>query len=411
MNAGRKLWIAGLCSLFAVLIATRLATAQSPNGWTLRRVNVRSVPVLGNNVIAVLEPDTPLVLEGRSVDSLWLLGSTLDTGQHGWMSRQYIRLLTGLHIADLPVASDSGIAVAAAAGPQPTRTYIIPTAAPGAVVTAWAPPEIPSEVMKAAHLQSPILPMITSQLHASIKRIFARGQELGNDPAVFAKVGDCMTDAYFMDGLGTGNYDLGRYSDLDGVIRYFSAPVPGETTNSFTTVSQASYSGLTANTVLSGEFTSVKGAGVCQENESMLRCEYRLHKPSYAIIMLGFSETQLMEVRDFDILMRKVVQQSIERGVIPILSTFPENQGRKQVSRLMNKAIVEIGHAFGVPVINLDRALYSLPDHGVDSLSHLTIAPVGTSNFTGVGLRYGMNMRNLLTLQALDIVWKDLQKP
>ena len=48
---------------------------------------------------------------------------------------------------------------------------------------------------------------------------------------------------------------------------------------------------------------------------------------------------------------------------------------------------------------------------GVDTLSHLTIASFGTSVLTSQGLRYGMNLRTLLTIEALDLVWKDVQKP
>ncbi len=414
-------WLgAGFSGLLVTLfVAVGLISVQavSPNAWTNGRVNLRSAPGSSESVIATLDDSTPIVLEARSLSATWVLGHSITTSQRGWMSSAYLRYAPGFDPASLPLSTarlDSSNSTANSTGStitsSPTPSYIIPTAIPDVMPTAWAPPENPADVMAPAHLSVPILPIIDGPMKTTLKRIYALGQKLGNYPMMFSKVGDCMTDAYFMYGLGNAHYMLGSYTNLQDVVKYFSTPVGPSGNNAFNTVSQASYSGLTANLVLSDEFTSVKGQGICNYAESMLQCEYRTHKPSFAVIMLGFSETQLMQVKDFDKFMRAIVQQSIDKGIIPILTTFPENAGRREASREMNKDIVDIASAYDIPIINLDRALYDLPHHGVDSLSHLTIAPFGTSVFTAEGLRYGMNMRELLTLEALDRVWKSLQQ-
>src|SRR5258708_16364484 len=412
MRRSQLFWLSMSATVVFIVVGSLVAVqAQNPNAWTNGRVNVRNMPRAVGTLLTTFDDSTLLFLEGRTEDLVWILGRSANTGQRGWMSSSYLRFAVGFQPGTLPVSKEIINGSAAAVVPGSTAIPLTGNATATYIPTAYAPSEVPSEIMGADHLRAPILPIIDAQMHATLKRIYARGQQLGNDPAVFSKVGDCMTDAYFLNGLGNGNYMLGPYASLLDTVKYYLAPVPGTSSNSFTVASQASYSGLTANTVLSDEFTSVKGAGVCQSGESMLLCEYRVHKPSVSVIMLGFSETQLMQVQDFDTFLRRIVQDTVDRGVIPVLTTFPENQFRKQVSRLMNKAIVDIAGLYHVPLINLDRALYALPNHGVDNLSHLTLAPFGTSVFTGEGLRYGMNMRALLTLQTLSSVSKDLQKP
>jgi hypothetical protein len=72
----------------------------------------------------------------------------------------------------------------------------------------------------------PVLPELTD--HA--RRIYAAGQDMGINPRVFSKVGDCMTASPdFMWAFGTGDYDLGEYADLQAVVDYFGGvPARGE---------------------------------------------------------------------------------------------------------------------------------------------------------------------------------------
>jgi hypothetical protein len=60
----------------------------------------------------------------------------------------------------------------------------------------------------------------------------------------------------------------------------------------------------------------------------------------------------------------------------------------------------------------LQAALESLPNNGIDNDGiHLTIPPEGQSGvFNDNNLKYGYTVRNLVTLQALDVVWHQLMR-
>jgi hypothetical protein len=61
-------------------------------------------------------------------------------------------------------------------------------------------------------------------------------------------------------------------------------------------------------------------------------------------------------------------------------------------------------------VLNLWLALQPLPDHGRNPKSmYLSWVPNHlTSDFTDSNLKYGHTMRNLVTLEALDVLWKEV---
>ena len=60
---------------------------------------------------------------------------------------------------------------------------------------------------------------------------------------------------------------------------------------------------------------------------------------------------------------------------------------------------------YDLPLINLNRALEPLPDHGVNpaDMIHLSVPPDGRVDlFTTEDLQYGFTVRNLVTLQTLQ---------
>jgi hypothetical protein len=262
------------------------------------------------------------------------------------------------------------------------------------------------------YLNAPILPRVDGAMIATARAVLARGQALGNNPRVFTKIGDCMTDnAYFLGefGFGKDNYDLGSYANLQDVIDYFSVPLRGTTFNSFNIESLASYSGMTS-VGLQEPGWAIKGGNLCFKSESMLACDYRVDKPSVALIMVGFADTELIPAPDFGPSIRRLVQTSLNSGVIPVLSTFPQDEAYKEASIIMNNDIYQAAQDFHVPMINLAAALAKLPDHGVDNNSHLTVppTPATTGIFRPENMGFGIVVRNLITLQTLDIVWRQL---
>src|SRR5215213_3851602 len=170
----RRYWLIVCICLVLILGIHQIAVyADAPNGQTTYRVNVRSRSSQDSDIIAIFPANTPLNVTNRSDDSKWLLATNTTTMLRGWVNARYVQLNAGLQVAALPVSSD----VASAATSVPDGQTPQPTPTSSLMATAYAPPEIPSEVMKAAHLKAPILPKIDGAMHASMKRIFARGQQ------------------------------------------------------------------------------------------------------------------------------------------------------------------------------------------------------------------------------------------
>ena len=98
-------------------------------------------------------------------------------------------------------------------------------------------------LLDAAAFQSlPVVPVIDSAMTARLQSILAQGQQRGNRPDVFAKVGDSITfSPYFLDALGLPSSDptdparMGSNVYLTATIDYFRAETVDVTgSNSFT---------------------------------------------------------------------------------------------------------------------------------------------------------------------------------
>lgn len=251
----------------------------------------------------------------------------------------------------------------------------------------------------------PILPTLTD--HA--RYIYEQGQAAGNRADVFSKVGDCMTASpLFMTPFGAEDYDLGdEYADLQAAIDYWGAsPLHGEDSelNSFATISVASTSGFNTASIQDPLWAD---PAVCEANESPLACEYRLANPSLAIIMVGTNDVFYFEAESFDYYLRLIVLETINRNIVPVLNTFPARPEFPEKSLLFNQVIIKVAQDYDLPLINLWLAIQTLPNHGVDEVEtiHLT-APEDqrTGDFTETNLEAGYTYRNLVTLQALDIL-------
>jgi hypothetical protein len=74
----------------------------------------------------------------------------------------------------------------------------------------------------------------------------------------------------------------------------------------------------------------------------------------------------------------------------------------------INGIITNIADEYDIPLWDYWAALQSLPDDGLRSDGvHPSLAPAGqNANFTPRNLQYGMPVRSLTALQALDLVWR-----
>lgn len=230
----------------------------------------------------------------------------------------------------------------------------------------------------------PVIPTISN----TARQIYVRGLALGNRPNAFAKVGDCGVETRFFltdfDG-DPAHYDLGPYEDLRTTIEYFAG--------SFDRDSVAAKNG--ANTA--GLFVPLwADREICGPDEGPLECEYRLWKPSIALIMVGTNDAGRPE--RFEESLRAVVDATIERGIVPVLATKADNL---EGGHVINAAIARVAKDYDIPLWNFWAAVQPLPRHGLQpDGAHLTFLPnrFGDPN----AMQTAWPVRNLTALQVLD---------
>ncbi len=250
-----------------------------------------------------------------------------------------------------------------------------------------------------------------SGISARAREIFLRGRELGNRPNVFSKIGDSITEsAVFLNPIGNKAYFLyDDYAYLQSVVDYFSTEAARDRFNSFNNLSLAARTNWRARAVFS---PASANADVCNPGEAPLPCEIRLVRPALALIMLGTNDVPYTPLDEYEADMRRVIEYSIERGVIPVLSTIPhlEREGLNIRAEQLNEIIVRLAQEYDIPLWDFYAALDALPNQGVgkDGI-HPTWAPVGHSaDFTAPYLDYGMTIRNVMALQVLDVMWREV---
>jgi hypothetical protein len=247
----------------------------------------------------------------------------------------------------------------------------------------------------------------------NIRNIYQRGLKMGNRPDIFTKVGDCESAGNgFVRAFGLGTYEhvLGDFGHLQGVIdRYQTASPRTDAENSFTYTGIAAHNGFTVWSVLDPRWAE---RGTCGNNEMPLACELRLTHPSIAIIMLGDADLHQMDMPTFRDGLTHIGIYTLNSGTIPVLSTIPGHHYKLPETEAFNWAITVIGQKYGVPVIDLNGAIQNLPNRGMAADGfHMTVPPDDemAGKFTQHYLEsYGLTMRNLVSLQALDAIWQVL---
>lgn len=340
----------------------------SANGGGLR---LRSGPGLNHEINLTLSALTPLTITGRTADNAWFQVTTLY-GDHGWVRSTWVDVFTDLN--DVPILSSIVITPEVFSGEMPPP----PTSYP-----------------------------FVFGLSGHLTEIHRHGQALGNRENVFSKVGDSITvSPSFLTSIGTRSYDLHEYRYLQPVIDFYSEAW-ARTHNAFANVSLAARGGWSASTVVK------VGAGDplhCRSDETPLDCEYRVVRPSVALIMLGTNDVPGTPLESYELSMRKIIEASLDHGVIPILSTIPPMLREGMTSRVkaFNRLLIDLADEYRIPTLDYWSALQGLPNDGMgpDGV-HPSVAPPGhDADFAEGYLRYGMSVRNLTALQALDAVWR-----
>ncbi|MBN1286555.1 MAG: SH3 domain-containing protein [Anaerolineae bacterium] len=464
----RRLLFCAILILLAAGGVQPTIAQDGPRAQPTTYLNLRTGPGEDYDIIATLNPGTLLILEARDELTYWVLVHTdSGAALRGWISTCCLSLDVGVSLKDLPVGAEV-VGVGAPPAPPagndagdhqdqadldgntavvganlrlregPGEEYAtVKLLLKGAAVTvedksnpdwvrvltadgstgwvstccitygasaAAAPNPGAREAELIAKLSA--VPIVPSGISGRVRQIFAQGQAMGNRPGVFSKVGDCMTQFHaFLIPFGAGEYTLGGYAYLQPTIDFFNATEARYgSANSFVNESMVAEGGFSAPSVLDPLWAKPDH---CQAGETPLACEYRLLKPGVAIILFGAVDVHYLPPAEFGRYLRQIVDVSIAHGVIPVLNTIPANKEYMWAGILeLNSVVVDIAQEYGVPLINLWRATQDLPDGGIDTSDYLHLSFKGDrwASFTGDEQRWGYTLRNLVTLQTLDML-------
>src|SRR5574341_493099 len=340
-------------------------------GVTTPSVNLRPQPNTSQPPVAVIPGGSAIDVYGRNAAATWLYSAYL--GQQGWVSAAYVVLASGPASA-LPVV-----------GQQPSPTP--------------APTPAPSPSAGYASYIHNITPRA--------RQIFLNGQTQGNRASVFSKAGDSITATWaFLNKIGDGIYSLNDYAYLQPVIGYFSSTT-ARTGNSFNNASLAAVEGWTSFDLLDPTRTDPMCPGL-----TPIACEYTMVRPSAAIIMIGTNDVlRGIDRGAYGANLGRIIETSIQYGVIPVLSTIPYNGAGDAPA--YNAVIVSTAEAYDIPWMDFYAATVNLPNHGNDPDNiHPAVPPThDPTNFTPDTIQYGHTVRTLLTLRMLDAVWGQALAP
>ncbi|MBI5961201.1 MAG: SH3 domain-containing protein [Chloroflexi bacterium] len=332
---------------------------------TCDQLRLRDIPGTAGNITATLGANLPLMIIGRTEDSVWLQ-VVLEDGRNGWVAAQYLTVNI-----DLSVVSVTGTA---------------------------------EDTTGPANID------VVSGVSSNARTIFLDGRAKGNLAHVFTRVGDSISASpNFLFPIGYGNYQLGNFGYLGGAISFFSGP-NGRGQNPFAANSIAARNGWSTESVLN---PANADPGVCKAGETPLACEYRVNRPAVALIMLGTNDAGGMPSNVFSANLQAIVQTSINMGVIPVLSTIPPKHYNAATDGRVaefNQLIIATARAYDVPLWNYWLAMSQLPQEGLAADGvHPSVPPDGLNGvFDSTHLQYGFPMRNLTALQVLYILWQQV---
>lgn len=243
---------------------------------------------------------------------------------------------------------------------------------------------------------------VISEVSRAMQGVYRYGQALGNQSAVVTKVGDSVsTNPLYLNPMSRTDYDLGPYDFLEDTIKYFGP--------SLASGSVASRIGMTTYVVFDPLWADKE---LCQPAETPLACEFRIKRPSVAMILFGPNDVRHMTDAEFAVQIRMIVEQSLAQGIIPVLSTFSvhPDDGLWWQAINFNLRLSEIAREYEVPLINFWAAARILPDYGLDQ-DRIHIANSGFPNLkfsTGHEAWYGTSLQNLLAIRMLDEIRRTL---
>jgi hypothetical protein len=257
-------------------------------------------------------------------------------------------------------------------------------------------------VYPAGAVHSPITAAVAERLRA-IARL-----NPGRNDRTFMKAGDAISQGReYLGCVGAGppTEDLGAYGSLQPTIAYFAGgDIAGQ--NPFLRDSQATRESLTAWDALAGHFIEQEMAAA---------------NPRYALVMFGgvdigeggtFTPSPLIDglkFKEHGQALWSIADQLIAGGVVPILrSMAPRTIRGVPVPQGQTFRAIQRGIAQGrrIPFIDFYGQMENLPSYGLadDGLhinSYVARGAGARCVYTDAGLKFGYDLMNLLSLQAL----------
>jgi hypothetical protein len=322
-------------------------------------LRLRESPSTAARVQLKLNGLTALTVNGRTDDNAWLRVALAD-GTTGWVMARYV---------DLNPSTD-------------------PNAAP-------------VEVKPLQALQ-PVASPFVSGLTDRIRAIYQTGLALGNRPNVFAVVGDSNSvNTAFLSAIDAGAYDLGEYQYLQDTVDAYRG--------SFRHNSVAAVVGINTTRLYNPSFND---AVSCNPGETRIACEYRLKRPSIALILIGTNDVSNWQ--HFEANYRPLIEFTLSQGIVPILVNKGDDLESSKYGApydAINAIIARLSQEYGLPLADVHQAIQGLPNKGFLSDGfHYNAPPGGRSvTFAGEAMTYGHTVRNLVTLQALDAVRRAIE--
>jgi lysophospholipase L1-like esterase len=112
-------------------------------------------------------------------------------------------------------------------------------------------------------------------------------------------------------------------------------------------------------------------------------------------------------LHEYEQSLHEIVELSMRRGVIPVLSTVTYNPVNPDIAEAENAIIRQVAAEYQVPLWDLYATTYGMPNHGIDNTTaHLTITP-DAAHFSDEGMisQYGIVRRNLEALEVLHAIY------
>lgn len=232
-------------------------------------------------------------------------------------------------------------------------------------------------------------PIIPKDIDPTLRKVYERGLELGNDPHAFSIFGDCQarpgeffgrfeTDPKLVESLPP---------ELLETVEYFQG--------SFNRESPTAQDGTTPGSLLWNQWH--RGEYGCSLAETPVECELRIHRPSFVIIQIGTH----FESRNTDYL-REVIAQLMDAGVVPILATKADNREKDE---RINQDMAMLATEYDLPLWNFWAAVSALPGRGLYTRDDRPLqGPIYLTEEAGI-------IHRMTGLEALNAVWRVVVQP